>query len=295
MSFVVYIAVILVAAASALFGLDLLTAPLPPKPPAQVASTSTPSKISQREAEKQQADKQANNRALSPVYPANPAESKPAESKDGRMVSPPAVETSGASRADAGGASAPVQAEEDTKPVAQAAVAPQQPQAQPKELQQPIQPAAPQTAAIAPEQPAAPNDKTAAQSAIAAAPAIEPVAQQTAGRCDVQTCTSAYSSFRASDCTYQPFSGPRRVCGKPSAQKRVTASARPRAPDARAQRETRNWDPRSWDARRNPEVDDAVRSVRRMPYPDRDDDADIAGPVGGRRTIMIERGGRFWP
>jgi hypothetical protein len=205
------------------------------------------------------------------------------------------VETSGASRADAGGASAPVQAEEDTKPVAQVAVAPQQPQAQPKELQQPIQPAAPQTAAIAPEQPAAPNDKTAAQSAIAAAPATEPVAQQTAGRCDVQTCTSAYSSFRASDCTYQPFSGPRRVCGKPSAQKRATASARPRAPDARAERQTRNWDTRSWDARRNPEVDDAVRSVRRMPYPDRDDDADIAGPVGGRRTIVIERGGRFWP
>src|SRR4029077_13916207 len=112
------------------------------------------------------------------------------------------------------------------------------------------------------------------------------VAQQAAGRCDVQACTSAYSSFRASDCTYQPFSGPRRVCGKPSAQKRATASVRPRAPEARAERETRSLDTRSWDARRNPEVDDAVRGVRRSPYPGRYEDADFAGPFGGRRTIL---------
>jgi hypothetical protein len=32
-----------------------------------------------------------------------------------------------------------------------------------------------------------------------------------------------------------------------------------------------------------------------MPYPGRYDDADLAGPVGGRRTILIDRGGRFWP
>jgi penicillin-binding protein 1A len=31
--------------------------------------------------------------------------------------------------------------------------------------------------------------------------------------CNVQACTSAYHSFRASDCTYQPWSGPRQVCG----------------------------------------------------------------------------------
>lgn len=30
--------------------------------------------------------------------------------------------------------------------------------------------------------------------------------------CDVKACGAAYSSFRASDCTYQPYSGPRRLC-----------------------------------------------------------------------------------
>jgi BA14K-like protein len=269
MSFVVYLAVILVAAASALFGLDLLTAPLPPKPPAQVAATSAPNKLGEREAQqKQQADTKV-NRAQSPVVRVNPM-----ESKDVRMVhSPPAGEATGASRADSGGAS----------------VVSQQPRAE--QSQQPIQPVTTQTAAVAPEATPAPNEKTASHSAIAAAPATTaPAAQQAAGRCNVQACAGAYSSFRAADCTYQPFSGPRRVCGKPSAQKRATASVRSRALDARAERLTR-----SWDARRNPEVDDAVRGVRRMPSANRDDDADIAGSIGSRRTILIDRGGRSWP
>ena len=30
--------------------------------------------------------------------------------------------------------------------------------------------------------------------------------------CDVKACSTAYSSFRSSDCTYQPYSGPRRLC-----------------------------------------------------------------------------------
>lgn len=32
--------------------------------------------------------------------------------------------------------------------------------------------------------------------------------------CNVQACTDAYQSFRESDCTYQPYDGPRRLCGK---------------------------------------------------------------------------------
>lgn len=34
-------------------------------------------------------------------------------------------------------------------------------------------------------------------------------------RCDVQACANAYRSFRASDCSYQPFEGSRRFCLKP--------------------------------------------------------------------------------
>ncbi|HZP71483.1 MAG TPA: BA14K family protein [Pseudolabrys sp.] len=38
-------------------------------------------------------------------------------------------------------------------------------------------------------------------------------------RCDIQACAGAYKSFRASDCTYQPFEGPRRVCSKVPGQR----------------------------------------------------------------------------
>ncbi len=35
-------------------------------------------------------------------------------------------------------------------------------------------------------------------------------------RCDVAACDAAYRSFRASDCTYQPYDGPRRLCTRTS-------------------------------------------------------------------------------
>jgi hypothetical protein len=39
-------------------------------------------------------------------------------------------------------------------------------------------------------------------------------------RCDVQACAQRYRSFDASDCTFQPFDGPRRLCtvGNPPRQ-----------------------------------------------------------------------------
>ena len=36
----------------------------------------------------------------------------------------------------------------------------------------------------------------------------------TSPRCNVSACESYYQSFRASDCTYQPYSGPRQYCGR---------------------------------------------------------------------------------
>jgi BA14K-like protein len=35
-----------------------------------------------------------------------------------------------------------------------------------------------------------------------------------APRCDVAACAAAYHSFRASDCSWQPYEGPRRLCDK---------------------------------------------------------------------------------
>jgi hypothetical protein len=33
-------------------------------------------------------------------------------------------------------------------------------------------------------------------------------------KCNVSACAGTYRSFRASDCTYQPVGGPRRICTK---------------------------------------------------------------------------------
>jgi 1A family penicillin-binding protein len=45
--------------------------------------------------------------------------------------------------------------------------------------------------------------------------------------CDVQACSSAYASFRATDCTYQPYDGPRRYCERSGRQPaKVTSQSR---------------------------------------------------------------------
>ncbi len=57
--------------------------------------------------------------------------------------------------------------------------------------------------------PPLPNDVDRAQAPTAS------MAKETAPPdCHVAACEAAYRSFRASDCTYQPNNGPRRVCKK---------------------------------------------------------------------------------
>jgi len=41
---------------------------------------------------------------------------------------------------------------------------------------------------------------------------IDREAEPAISDCDVAACSSAYDSFRASDCTYQPYHGPRQLC-----------------------------------------------------------------------------------
>lgn len=53
-----------------------------------------------------------------------------------------------------------------------------------------------------PDQSIHPNDRPVAMGAT----------KPTVSSCNVRACSAAYSSFRESDCTYQPFVGPRRVC-----------------------------------------------------------------------------------
>jgi hypothetical protein len=85
--------------------------------------------------------------------------------------------------------------------------------------------------------------------------------------CAVDACGSAYRSFRASDCTYQPFGGPRRICELTDGS-RQNANAAPARSLSRDDRDI---------ASRN--------SVRRLPVPVED-----AG-YGDRRIVIIERPG----
>lgn len=90
--------------------------------------------------------------------------------------------------------------------------------------------------AAAPAQPVQPTPTvavTAPEPAPLVAPEPVPVEPATAAvpLCDIQACERAYRSFTASDCTYQPNDGPRRLCtrGTPPA-----AASAPRS-DIRAQ------------------------------------------------------------
>lgn len=80
------------------------------------------------------------------------------------------------------------------------------------------------TAAIAPPPAIGSTASTAAPEPVGTAAAIGspawggpvasagPSAAAAPAQCDRSACASAYHSFRASDCTYQPFDGPRQLC-----------------------------------------------------------------------------------
>lgn len=110
---------------------------------------------------------------------------------------------------------------------------------------------------------------------------VAPVAASTAAApnsCAIAACSSAYRSFRPSDCTYQPFGGPRKTCelGADGVQ---NASA---VPPSSASRD-RNAISRA--PSRVGELDDVERIVRRLPVrDDYDDDR-------GDRIVVIERPG----
>jgi hypothetical protein len=62
--------------------------------------------------------------------------------------------------------------------------------------------------------PASPNMPVPSRAAAEAAPSAPIAAPEPQVRCNVDACTAAYRTFQASDCTYQPIGGPRRLCTK---------------------------------------------------------------------------------
>jgi hypothetical protein len=79
----------------------------------------------------------------------------------------------------------------------------------------PVAPNAPIGAPIVPPSLTAPAAPSAPAAAAAQAPPAPPiVAPEPQVQCNVDACTAAYRSFRASDCTYMPSAGQRRLCTK---------------------------------------------------------------------------------
>ena len=240
MQFLVYLTVLMVSISTVLLEVHWLTSPPPqPKPAVQAAANESPL----RKVEGPTA-------ALSPVYP------KPAEAT---AVAPPGAPQS----------------------------QPQQSQAQSQPQQSQVSSgAAPAPATVAassePQRPAAETTGVAAgveeNRQPVAASAASASATTSSGHCDVQACSGAYQSFRASDCTYQPFEGPRRVCEKAPVQRT--------ARDQGERPERRQWS-------RDVTPRDSDRTVGRRVYDD-PDESDVDDDDGSDRISIFRARGPRW-
>ena len=233
MQFLVYLTVLMVSVSTVLLEIHWLTTPAPQPKPAVQASTPPP-----------RPKVEGPNAELSPIYPrkVEPAQSAPTQNNVQSNVGP------------AGTGSTTVKAETVQKPAVEGTgVATRSDD--PGTTKSPVPPDNAQAYAARPKE---------IQSDEAA---------ESGNRCDVQACTSAYKSFRASDCTYQPFEGARRVCGK--------------APEQRADREQRNEPQRrSWSRREDSEDSrEGDRRTRWRVYDEDDDDAD---------DVVLFRRSRRW-
>ena len=106
-------------------------------------------------------------------------------------------------------------------------------------------------------------------------------------QCDVAACAGAYTSFRESDCTFQPFEGPRRLCAAPPALQQRSAERGPRREASRLDRDARYSDPGA-DWRAPPRLRDSELEAD-------DGDGPDGPPRPPRGLIMIERGYGRWP
>lgn len=185
MSFLVYLLVLLVAAGSVLFGFDWLQSPLPAATPIRqpVPVASAPAKSTKPATAATDRNAKQLDAKLSPVYPARP-------------VVPQATEASAATVATENRERR--KCDIDACARAYYTFSPfdctYQPSNGPRRLCMKGNP-----------------PKPSEESASAATEATQARAE---AACNIAACERAYSSFNASDCTYRPYNGPRRLCTK---------------------------------------------------------------------------------
>jgi len=294
MAFLLYFVVILVSAASVMFGLDLMTSPLPSTPNVPIGRSAhvAPAQVGKPVRE---AKRESDSRALSPVYPAHPdAPAAPIQTTQSQTKS----ETNGSATRDAAAAQ---NKSTPSRPPAEASSAPAQQRAWlPPEQQPPSSAPAPQQASSAParqqatsaavQQNAAPSSTStepppaqnaAAEPAADKTAATEAAAAQSKGHCDIQACSAAYHSFRASDCSYQPYGGARQVCTRLGSV--ASAEARPAAKAVYGARRPQ-LAATARGAGDSHELDEVTRIVRKMT---RGREGDVAVQDSQGRIIVV--------
>lgn len=257
MPFIAYFFVLVLTAVTAAVSLDYLTAPGAPVAKHETAKADNsnaggtavrqvPIGKTTRETTAQASSKDS-DKSLTPIYPAAPGKDLP--------------QPQTADATDAGGAKAP-----ETKPAPEAKTP---------------QPAPAQAANATPAPPAATNEPAPNSQANNTQPAATTGsavrASIPAGACAIEACASAYRSFRASDCTYQPFEGPRKQCDM-TAESARQASVPPSTM-------------RGSVGRGGDDLDEVVRTVRRLPPPPSPGEVSYDDPYERSRIVVIQRDG----
>jgi hypothetical protein len=260
MQFLAYIVVVLVSIGGILVELDWLTKPkLDTKSPVQVATAVVPPRTVPK--------------VDGPTEGPSPVATKKPEAEQATNTSARA-ETTGAAPADQAAAPPPVNPAPVQPVVSNAKADAAPPQAAPQPQVQ-----AATTAAAPPVQPQAQSPAAQPQAPAASPQPVQAAAIHAPNSCDVQGCASAYQSFRASDCTYQPMQGPRKVCEKPPGQRSASV---PREQTIRR-------------PSRDAELRDVERTVRRITASDQMGfDGRSEARMGRNEVIVIERPDRDW-
>jgi hypothetical protein len=268
MQFLVYLTILMIAISTVLLEVHWLASPEPrPKPAVQ---TSAPAQAPKTEGA---------NAGVRTVYPKNPDASRPLESNS-QVQTPDTRQATGQTTP---ATNTPVQPPAQTTmtlPAQQPEPPQSAPSQQPASATQPVPPQqplpAPSTQAAAAPRPGAQqsraettgaavreeNRRQAAYPANSSNRADNSQRQATLGssgnRCDILACAGAYRSFRANDCTYQPFDGgARQLCEKSAGQRIV--------------REREQPDRRRWNG--NAEVRYLDRPTAGRRFVDEDDDS----------------------